>query len=746
MTWKGISIAQASEIMFCEEAFKICLEDILSRQLIQLRDRPSYTDQSPHEEASGQTQDARSVKHLLVSIDELIDAMCQKGEQEGRQFTLFNYESNPVDVLRSFISTHDCFANPMTGGLCSEGSVEGLTCRGRDSIVTVRLPFNFQASNGSLSYGETVEIVWRPYHIIFDNLDVCPYEGSRFFICPQLLPSFSDLNGASESRNIIFSLESSLDWLEWDEIGQGFAGTIPFYSMQRDAFLDSTTVIDESRLSRPDTNRHVLRIEVKATITEWCDGNVRYERVIRTRITVKVVSRNAYRSSRVLASIPETSYNSLEHESENSDRTVAQLREISFSRASTQGDSESSINPLKRFTSLREYVDPPNVHIQQAGDGRTSFHPTNTPILNDYQFMSIMKEYKPPEKKPGTSPRMQVEEFFTHLNDRATRALSKSQLPSKEHEEIAAENFSEVRVLFQRADISVEKDEERNEILIDFHELPHQAEVGLNVFDQLSILDAGTPLHGLNDVDQIFNLNTPTPTLPPGLYMHNGMIVLNLGGDSDLIPLYRRRRLVRSNHMSGEAGVIDHERPQSPSQSSEAGRSYNVSFQSSGVGPNPRLRYSPERQSSIIHNDSRAQVSPQSALIDQIPDVGPSRHAIIDRIHDVRSSALDEEAVELESSHSPTRKNDPARWLDSAANIGLGTNRRPSTIDSATEADEDYATHLQEEEYGKDEDVETQVMADDHSGTETRDDDEPELSVRDGKRPTRDDEYGEIRR
>ena len=288
--WNGLQWAEAEELLRIHQAFIATLEHMLARELWQI-----YC-QSQHE-ASG----AIGLFHPLYTT----------GVLRGISFCRNQLVSEMADVLYS--SEQDMAKAQM--GLFSlylaanECLVKYNMDDSRDTSITLRI----YCDPSSPTPSPIVEAAWVPDTIHFENPSESLYEGEELCIVPQYKSNtaFGAAFSARNVRYIISSAHHQLSWLNWSNEIAGFKGVVPRLSempqieghteSQRRDFMPNFPGIPLARNEEyPDdavrndngnlcTTVETLQIEVKAIFVDDNGSVVRYERVVRARITLKII-------------------------------------------------------------------------------------------------------------------------------------------------------------------------------------------------------------------------------------------------------------------------------------------------------------------------------------------------------------------------------------------------------------------------------------------------------------------------
>ena len=290
-TWNGLQWAEAEELLRIHQAFIVTLEHMLARELWQIY-RQSY-----HEASS-----AIGILHPLYTT----------GVLRGISFCRNQLVSEMADALYS--SEHDMARARM--GLFSLylAANECLVKYNRDDSRDTSITLRVYCDPSSSAPSPIVEAAWVPDTIRFENLSESLYEGEELSIVPryQSNAAFGAACSARNVRYIVSSAHYQLSWLNWNDEIAGFKGIVPMFSelaqnkeqteSQRSDFVptfrerplptnekhsDNVVRIDD-RIPYTAVDR--LQIEVKAISVDDNSSVVRYERVVRARITFKIIS------------------------------------------------------------------------------------------------------------------------------------------------------------------------------------------------------------------------------------------------------------------------------------------------------------------------------------------------------------------------------------------------------------------------------------------------------------------------
>ena len=155
----------------------------------------------------------------------------------------------------------------------------------RDTSITIRV----RCDPLSPRPYPVVDAAWVPDSLLFEGLGEVPLEGQSFSIVPRYY-SKSAFRLTRFPKNVKYSIESesrhcSLSWLVWDNEIAGFKGIVPFYSEVNGYDRHLANTCRETR----EITSHSLKIIVQAMLVDDNGSSIRYERILRARLTLNVV-------------------------------------------------------------------------------------------------------------------------------------------------------------------------------------------------------------------------------------------------------------------------------------------------------------------------------------------------------------------------------------------------------------------------------------------------------------------------
>ncbi|KAL2040731.1 hypothetical protein N7G274_006710 [Stereocaulon virgatum] len=257
-TWNGLRDAEAQELFRIHQAFTTTLERMLARELWQIF-RQSL--QQASASATHPLYTSGVVRGISFCRDQLVGEMAD---------VLYSSEADmakaQLGLLQLYLATNDCL-------------VPYRMDDSRDTSITVRV----YCDRNSAVPSPIVEAAWVPDTIMFKDLHDSPCEGEEVSIIPQY-QSNSAFGTDRLSTNISYIISSPhhpLTWLTWDDNTAGFRGVVPIYS-------EAPGSESRSHRGNPCTAVKELCIEIKAILTDDNGSVLRYERVLRARLTFKI--------------------------------------------------------------------------------------------------------------------------------------------------------------------------------------------------------------------------------------------------------------------------------------------------------------------------------------------------------------------------------------------------------------------------------------------------------------------------
>lgn len=283
--WNGLSDVDANELFRVHRAFVSTLEEMLANELWQIYQQ--Y-----------QQQDSAGVIrpiHTLFSAG-IVRGISFCGDQ------LFN------EMAKVLYSSKESMAKAQSGFLrlyliATDALVKHHGDGSRDTSITVRV----RCDPSSPRSHPVVDALWVPDSLVFEGFNEFPVEGQSFAIVPRYY-SKSPFRSTHFPKNVRYSIESEsrhfpLSWLAWDDKIAGFKGIVPFYS-EVDSYgrRIANTCRDPS-----ESIFSSLKIIVQAMLVDDNGSSLRFERILRARLTIKVVPWYANGSeTKERSSVPKT--------------------------------------------------------------------------------------------------------------------------------------------------------------------------------------------------------------------------------------------------------------------------------------------------------------------------------------------------------------------------------------------------------------------------------------------------------
>lgn len=288
--WNGLQWAEAEELLRIHQAFIATLEHMLARELWQIYCQSQY-------EASG----AIGLFHPLYTSGVLRGiSFCRNQLVSEMADALYSSEQDMakagMGLLSLYLAANECL-------------VKYNMDDSRDTSITLRVYCDPSSSTPS----PIVEAAWVPDTIHFPNPSESIYEGEELFIVPQYKSNaaFGAACSAKNVRYIISSGHHQLSWLNWSNEISGFKGVVPRFSemtqieghtesqhrdlmptfpgisLPRNEEYTNDAVRNDN--GNPRNTANTLQIDVKAIFVNDNGSVVRYERVVRARITLKII-------------------------------------------------------------------------------------------------------------------------------------------------------------------------------------------------------------------------------------------------------------------------------------------------------------------------------------------------------------------------------------------------------------------------------------------------------------------------
>lgn len=265
--WNGLSHVDANELFRVHQAFVLTLERMLANELWQMYQQLQQQDSAGNISPIHTLFSAGIVRGISFCRDQLVSEMVE---------ALYSSKENTAKAKSEFLRLYL---------IATDSLVQHHEDGPRDTSITIRM----RCDPLSRRPCPVVDAAWVPDSLTFEGLDESPLEGQLFSVLPRYC-SKSAFRPTRFPKNVKYSLESesrqsSLSWLVWDDEIAGFKGIVPFYSEVNGY---NGHVAKNSRYPCESVS-HSLKIIVQAVLVDDNGSSVRYERILRARLTIKVV-------------------------------------------------------------------------------------------------------------------------------------------------------------------------------------------------------------------------------------------------------------------------------------------------------------------------------------------------------------------------------------------------------------------------------------------------------------------------
>ena len=264
--WNGLSDLDANELFRVHRAFVSALEKMLANELWQIYQQLQQQDSAGNISPIHTLFSAGIVRGISFCRDHLVSEMAE---------ALYSCEEHAAKARSGFLRLYL---------VATDALVQHHEDSSRDTSITIRM----RCDPLSPRPYPVVDAAWVPDFLIFEGLDEFPLEGQRFSIVPRYY-SESTFRPNRFPENVKYSVESesrhSLSWLVWDDEIAGFKGIVPFYSGAEGYDRHVAKTLRDSS----ESISHSLKIIVQAMLVDDNGSSIRYERILRARLTIKVV-------------------------------------------------------------------------------------------------------------------------------------------------------------------------------------------------------------------------------------------------------------------------------------------------------------------------------------------------------------------------------------------------------------------------------------------------------------------------
>lgn len=274
--WNGLSDVDANELFRVHQAFVSTLEKMLANEVWQIYQQLQQQDSAGNISPIHTLFSTGIVRGISFCRDQLVSEMAD---------ALYSSQENMAEAKSGFLRLYL---------IATDALVQHHGDGSRDTSITIRV----RCDPLSLRLHPVVDAAWVPDSLMFEGLDEFPLEGQSFSIVPRYY-SKSAFRPNPFPKNVKYSIESEsrkspLSWLAWDDEIAGFKGIVPFYSEVNgyDRNLASTCRDPYESIS------NTLKFVVRAVLIDDNGSSVRYERILRARLTIMVVPWYANNNSR----------------------------------------------------------------------------------------------------------------------------------------------------------------------------------------------------------------------------------------------------------------------------------------------------------------------------------------------------------------------------------------------------------------------------------------------------------------
>lgn len=262
--WNGLTDVDAKELFRVHQVFVSTLEKILANELWQVYQQLQQQDSAGNIRPIHTLFSSGVIRGISFCRDQLVNEMAK---------VLYSSKEDTAKaksgLLRLYLIATDALVHYHEDG-------------SRDTSITVRVRCDPLSSRTF----PVVDAAWVPDSLIFESLNEFPVEGQDFFLVPRYY-SKSVFRPTHFPKNVAYSIESGSQhsppsWLVWDDQIAGFRGVVPFYSKVNG--YDRNT----SRSARHGVLT-ALKIILQAVLVDDTGSSIRYERILRARLTINVV-------------------------------------------------------------------------------------------------------------------------------------------------------------------------------------------------------------------------------------------------------------------------------------------------------------------------------------------------------------------------------------------------------------------------------------------------------------------------
>lgn len=265
--WNGLSDVDANELFRVHQAFVLTLERMLANELWQMYQQLQQQDSAGNISPIHTLFSAGIFRGISFCRDQLVSEMVE---------ALYSAKENTAKAKSGLLRLYL---------VATDSLVQYHEDDPHDTSITIRMRCDPMSRRSC----PIVDAAWVPDSLTFEGLDESPLEGQLFSVLPRYC-SRSAFRPTRFPKNVKYSLESesrqsSFSWLVWDDEIAGFKGIVPFYSEVNGY---NGHVAKTSRHPCESVS-HSLKIIVQAVLVDDNGSSIRYERILRARLTIKVV-------------------------------------------------------------------------------------------------------------------------------------------------------------------------------------------------------------------------------------------------------------------------------------------------------------------------------------------------------------------------------------------------------------------------------------------------------------------------
>ena len=271
-TWKGMSFAEAELLFQFHQVFKPSMEDLLADQLRE----QDQTFRRRHAKGTASKDrysgTAKLSSRFSFNRTRLIESMLLR-LQTSQEYMMHPPNRGFRRLLQLYLASCDCLVDIERTG--SQNTAIDLLFQYPRPLLP-EMPHELH-----------VEAGWSPDFLTFQDLAIVPREGQELRIVPRY-NSNAIFRTDGYHTDLRYSLETPLPWLTWDDEVQGFTGFVPPYSDVWGTDSQYGKVYRSGRVG-PHAVVNQLRIEIKAQFTECFLPSLCLQRIVRTRLTFRVI-------------------------------------------------------------------------------------------------------------------------------------------------------------------------------------------------------------------------------------------------------------------------------------------------------------------------------------------------------------------------------------------------------------------------------------------------------------------------